>query len=86
MCDERIFLKPLPSFDKMVTQSDLKFWIIIYIYNVAWKSIWLTDHRKKLYAYWLQFECGLMKVLKLTLLELWGKGVRYESLSISTVW
>ena len=54
--------------------------------NVAWKSIWLTDHRIKLYAYWLQFECGLMKVLKLSLLEVWGKGVRYESLSISTVW
>ena len=25
ICDEIIFLKPLPSFDKMVTQNDLKF-------------------------------------------------------------
>ena len=47
---------------------------------------WLTDHGKKLYAYSLQFELlSLMKVLELPLLELQGKGVRYESLSISTV-
>ena len=25
ICDERNFLKPLPSFDKMVAQSSLKF-------------------------------------------------------------
>ena len=46
---------------------------------------WLTDHRKKAVCILLQFECGLMKVLELPLLEVGGRGVRCKSLLISTV-